>query len=68
MALRSLEVDEETGLRVDAGRVAFLLETIDPEREHRVIEIVFLASRGNRASGEPVERCVPRQPVASLVA
>ena len=50
------EVHEETGLRVDVGRVAFVLETIDPEREHRVIEIVFLASRGNRVSGEPIER------------
>jgi ADP-ribose pyrophosphatase YjhB (NUDIX family) len=38
------EVLEETGLRVDAGGVAFLLETSDPAGERRLVELVFLAA------------------------
>jgi 8-oxo-dGTP diphosphatase len=38
------EVLEETGLQVDAGGVAFLLETTDPAGERRLVELVFLAS------------------------
>lgn len=51
------EVLEETGLRVDANRVAFLLETADPAGARRLVELVFLAAeRDGRAvprTGEP---------------
>jgi 8-oxo-dGTP pyrophosphatase MutT (NUDIX family) len=38
------EVLEETGLRVNAEGVAFLLETTDPAGERRLVEVVFLVS------------------------
>jgi ADP-ribose pyrophosphatase YjhB (NUDIX family) len=38
------EVLEETGLEVQVGRVAFVLETTDPAGDRRLIEIVFLAT------------------------
>jgi 8-oxo-dGTP diphosphatase len=41
------EVLEETGLRVDAKRVAFLLETADPAGARRLVELVFLAAERN---------------------
>jgi 8-oxo-dGTP pyrophosphatase MutT (NUDIX family) len=47
------EVLEETGLRVDASGVAFLLETTDPAGERRLVELVFLAS-------EPAGQIAPR--------
>jgi 8-oxo-dGTP diphosphatase len=37
------EVREETGLHVDPGRVAFVLETISPSGE-RLVELVFLST------------------------
>lgn len=37
------EVREETGLDVDPGQCAFVLETIDSSGEQRVIEVVFLS-------------------------
>jgi ADP-ribose pyrophosphatase YjhB (NUDIX family) len=37
------EVLEETGIRIQAPRVAFVLETTDPAGERRLIEVVFLA-------------------------
>lgn len=49
------EVLEETGLRVNAAGVAFLLETTDPAGERRLVELVFLAS-------EPTAGAAPRSP------
>ena len=37
------EVREETGLEVDPGRCAFVLDTIDPTGRDRIVEIVFLS-------------------------
>lgn len=37
------EVPEETGIRIQAPRVAFVLEATDPAAERRLIEVVFLA-------------------------
>jgi 8-oxo-dGTP diphosphatase len=37
------EVLEETGIRIQAPRVAFVLETTDPAGGRRLIEVVFLA-------------------------
>lgn len=37
------EVAEETGLRIDPDRVAFVLETTSPDGTHHLIEIVFMA-------------------------
>ena len=37
------EVFEETGIRIQAPRVAFVLETTDPAGDRRLIEVVFLA-------------------------
>ena len=37
------EVLEETGIRIQAPRVAFVLETTDPAGDRRLIELVFLA-------------------------
>jgi len=37
------EVLEETGIRIQAPRVAFVLETTDPAGDRRLIEVVFLA-------------------------
>jgi 8-oxo-dGTP diphosphatase len=36
------EVLEETGIRIQAPRVAFVLETTDPAGDRRLIELVFL--------------------------
>ena len=52
------KVLEETGLDVQVGRVAFMLETTDPDGDRRLIEITFLASgtptRSRRsACGQP---------------
>lgn len=50
------EVYEETGLRVDPSRCAFVLETIDPARTQRTIEVVFLATEDSpRSAPEPLE-------------
>jgi 8-oxo-dGTP diphosphatase len=49
------EVREETGLDVQVGRVAFVLETTDPTGARRLIEIVFLASEQD-ARAEPKAR------------
>jgi 8-oxo-dGTP pyrophosphatase MutT (NUDIX family) len=37
------EVFEETGIRIQAPRVAFVLETTDPAGDRRLIEVVVLA-------------------------
>jgi 8-oxo-dGTP pyrophosphatase MutT (NUDIX family) len=50
------EVLEETGLRVDANRVAFLLETTDPAGARRLVELVFLAAeRDGQTATRPSE-------------
>jgi len=53
------EVREETGLLVDPGRVAFVLETISPTRD-RLVELVFLsADRVNSAPSTTEGNLVP---------
>jgi 8-oxo-dGTP diphosphatase len=52
LACARREVREETGLDVDPGRCAFVLETIDPSGEQRVIEVVFLSP--DRPAAQPV--------------
>jgi 8-oxo-dGTP diphosphatase len=48
------EVAEETGLHIDAERVAFVLETTSWDADHHLIEIVFVgADRDPRA--EPIQ-------------
>ena len=49
------EVGEETGLDVAAERVAFVLETSSWERDHHLIEIVFLGSERDR-NAQPTQR------------
>ena len=51
LACARRELREETGLDVDPGRCAFVLETIDPSGEQRVIELVFLSP--DRPSAQP---------------
>lgn len=48
------EVEEETGLQVAAERVAFVPETSSWDRDHHLIEIVFLGAERDRSA-------VPRQ-------
>lgn len=43
------EVEEETGLHVGIERVAFVLETSSWDRDHHLIEIVFLGSERDRS-------------------
>lgn len=52
LACARRELREETGLAIDPGRCAFVLETIAPTGDHRIIEVVFLS--GDRPTGEPV--------------
>ncbi|MGH3767570.1 MAG: NUDIX domain-containing protein [Pseudonocardiaceae bacterium] len=52
LACARREVGEETGLDVHPGRYAFVLETIDPSGEQRVIEVVFLST--DRPTARPV--------------
>lgn len=49
------EVREETGLHVETGRCAFVLETIDPHSHDRTVELVLLAADGDGPPrrGEP---------------
>ncbi|MDA8295413.1 MAG: NUDIX hydrolase [Actinomycetota bacterium] len=42
------EVLEETGLRIDTDRIAFVLEATSPDRSQHLIEIVFLGSDCDR--------------------
>lgn len=52
LACARREVREETGLDVDPGRCAFVLDTINPRGDQRVIEVVFLSS--DRPTAQPV--------------
>lgn len=52
LACARRELREETALIVDPGRCAFVLDTIAPSGDHRIIEIVFLSD--DRPTGEPV--------------
>lgn len=52
LACARREVREETGLDVDPGRCAFVLETINPSGEQRVIEVAFLSP--DRPTAQPV--------------
>jgi 8-oxo-dGTP diphosphatase len=45
----SREVAEETGLKVDAERVAFVLEATNADDDQHLIEIVFVGSVRDRA-------------------
>lgn len=50
------EVQEETGLMVDPGRCAFVLEVTDPQRAKRLVELVFAArviQRGELIAEKP---------------
>jgi 8-oxo-dGTP diphosphatase len=47
------EVREETGLLVDPGQCAFILDTIDPSGRKRIVEIVFLSP--DPPAGSPVK-------------
>lgn len=49
------EVEEETGLLVAAESVAFVLETSSWNRDHHLIEIVFLGAERDR-SASPSQR------------
>ena len=50
------EVREETGLNVDPTAVAFVYETIDPDRQDRTIDIVLYAEEPDRPA--PI-KCEP---------
>ncbi len=52
LACARREVREETGLNIDPGRCAFVLDTIAPLGGQRVIEVVFLSP--DRLSARPV--------------
>jgi 8-oxo-dGTP diphosphatase len=45
------EALEETGIRIQAPRVAFVLEATDPAGERRLIEVVFLAEERDGRTG-----------------
>jgi 8-oxo-dGTP diphosphatase len=49
------EVMEETGLRIEAGRVQFVWEGIDPREGRRLIEVVFSSELLDRRA-EPISR------------
>lgn len=49
------EVLEETGIRVEPNRCAFVLETIDPARERRRVELVFVVRTVSRQEPEQLE-------------
>ena len=51
------EVREETGLRVDPARVAFVLEVVGPHPGPRTLDIVFAATES--APGMPPEALEP---------
>jgi len=55
------ETLEETGLPVDPGRVAFVLETMAPESSRRMVDLVFLATMAERREPEPREQGLQAQ-------
>jgi 8-oxo-dGTP pyrophosphatase MutT (NUDIX family) len=49
------ETLEETGLPVEPGRIAFVLEALGPDDTRRAVDLVFLAALPARSDPEPVE-------------
>jgi len=49
------ETLEETGLAVDPGRIAFVLEAGGPDDDRRVVDLVFLAALAGRSEPGPAE-------------
>ena len=55
------ETLEETGLPVEPGRVAFVLEALGPEDRRRTVDLVFLAAAPARAEPESAEEGLDAQ-------
>lgn len=49
------ETLEETGLPVEPGRIAFVLEALGPDDTRRVVDLVFLAALAARREPGPAE-------------
>jgi 8-oxo-dGTP pyrophosphatase MutT (NUDIX family) len=49
------ETLEETGLPVEPGRIAFVLETLGPDDTRRTVDLVFLAALAPRGDPGPAE-------------
>lgn len=49
------ETLEETGLPVEPGRVAFVLEALGPDDSRRIVDLVFLAELPARTEPVPAE-------------
>lgn len=47
------ETYEETGLRVTPSRCAFVGEVMGPDEDHRVVELIFMASLDSSTGQEP---------------
>jgi 8-oxo-dGTP diphosphatase len=60
LACARREIREETGLEVDPGRCAFVLDAIDPSGRHRTIEVVFLSP--DRPTARPAGSEPGREP------
>lgn len=60
LACARREIREETGLEIDPGRCAFVLDTIDPSGRHRTIEMVFLSP--DQPTGQPAGSEPGREP------
>jgi 8-oxo-dGTP pyrophosphatase MutT (NUDIX family) len=55
------ETLEETGLPVEPGRVAFVLESLGPEDSRRIVDLVFLAELPARVEPGPAEEGLDAQ-------
>jgi ADP-ribose pyrophosphatase YjhB (NUDIX family) len=49
------ETLEETGLPVEPGRIAFVLEALGPDDTRRTVDLVFLAALTPRGDPQPAE-------------
>ena len=49
------ETLEETGLPVEPGRIAFVLEALGPDDTRRTVDLVFLAAFPPRSDPRPAE-------------
>ena len=49
------ETLEETGLPVEPGRIAFVLEALGPDDTRRIVDLVFLAALAARREPGPAE-------------